>query len=110
MAVLGADLNGVDDEHSLPIRGGLRPPGAVAVIGHDHEFQSGARRRGGDIVDRSGAIRAACVDVHDAAGASRNRGSNGQRLPGGRQRERHNRCCHEDDCGDDATQPCHARG
>ena len=83
--------------------GALRRPRAVAVVGDDDELQSGARRRGGDVIDRAGTIRTPGVDVDGAARAGWHSRGDRQRLPRGRQRERHDRRRDDDDRGDDAT-------
>src|SRR4029450_7389458 len=63
----GADLDGVNAQHTAPIRRRIRLASAVTVIGEDHEVESGSRRRTGDVIDRARPIRTSCVNVNCAA-------------------------------------------
>ena len=63
MPRLRAQLDGVDDEHAGSILRRVRLARAVAVIGEDDELQAGPRRGRGDVVWRSGSVRAIGVDV-----------------------------------------------
>jgi hypothetical protein len=58
-----ADLDGIDAQNVLSIRGRLLPAAAIAVIGEDDEGEAGTRRRSGDLIDSAGPVRAPRVHV-----------------------------------------------
>ncbi len=70
VAAVGADLDGVDAEHAVDV-GGRQLAGRVAVVGHDHELQSRARRRGRNRLARLRAVGPGAVDVKRAGDGSR---------------------------------------
>src|SRR5678815_1359591 len=65
VAVSGTDLDGVNVEHPVAIVRQIGRARRVAVVGHDHELQAGARGRSQYLVDRSGAVRSVRMNVDD---------------------------------------------
>ena len=71
MALVGADLDGVETEHAVDVTRRIRRPGAVAVIGQDHESKAGARGGGGDGRLVAGAVGSRAVNVVRAGDRAR---------------------------------------
>ena len=66
MAAGGADLDRVDAQDAVAVRGRLGLRGRIAMVGDDDELQSGLRRRGRDVVDAAVAVGPIGVDVEHA--------------------------------------------
>ena len=64
---VGADLDPVQAEHSGPVGGDRRRTRSVAVVGQHQEVETGAACRGGDLGDRTTAVRLDAVDVKGAS-------------------------------------------
>ena len=71
VAAVGADLDGVDAEHAVQVRGRIGRARGIAVVGDHHELQSGARRRRGDRLAVAGAVGPGAVHVKRAGDGSR---------------------------------------
>ena len=65
VAVSGTDLDGVHVEHPIAIVRQIGRARRVAVVGHDHELQAGARGGSQYLVDGSGAVRSVRMNVDD---------------------------------------------
>ena len=63
VAVVGADLDGVEHEDAVEVLGRIRRPRRVAVVGEDDELQIGARRGGRDFTRVAVPVRSGGVDV-----------------------------------------------
>ena len=73
VALVRADFDAVDAQHTVNVFGRLWGAGAVAVVGEDGEVQARTRRRERDPLAIEGSVRTGRVDVKRAT----------QRLPGG---------------------------
>src|SRR6186997_3043842 len=60
----GTDLDGVNAQHTAPIRRRIRLTSAITVISEDHEVESGSRRRAGDVIDRACPVRTSRMNVN----------------------------------------------
>jgi hypothetical protein len=70
VAIVRADFNGIDAQHSIHVRGRVGLTRPVAMIGEHDELQSRAtcRRRDGRLIAKS--IRSCRVNVHGATDGS----------------------------------------
>ena len=63
----GADLDRIDAQHAVAIRGRVGFASAVPVVGENDEVESGPRRGGRDVIDRAGSIRTSRMNVNRSA-------------------------------------------
>ena len=63
VATVGADLDAIQTEDVVDVLGRVRWPCAVAMIGEDHEPESGLRSRAGDFLASASTVGCRGVDV-----------------------------------------------
>jgi hypothetical protein len=88
MAVRGADLDAVDEQHAVHVARRIGRARRVAVVGEHHEVEAGAMRGTGNPLGRSGAVgphgvhvnRAAAISGSGAVRAVSSGGSRSQRI------------------------------
>ena len=99
-----ADLHRIEAQHALDIFGRVRRPRAVAVVGQDDEFQTGACRRVRDRRLVAYAVRSRRVDVIRAGNSPRRQVAPPGRVERLRRRRDHQRpeqnggCSEPHDC------------
>jgi hypothetical protein len=71
VAAARTDLNCINAQHAAAIRRRIGVASGVAVIGEDHEFETGARRCARDVVDCSRAVRTTGVHVNHTTDGER---------------------------------------
>ena len=90
VAVVGADLHRVDEQHAVHVARRIGRARRVAVVGEHDEVEPGTTSGSGDLLGRAGAVRSYCVHVNRAAGGqgiwrySEPLGSRRQQEPDGR--------------------------